>query len=127
MATLTGLPVETPDQAAAAAQALAALHRRPVLAKGGHLAGDRDVLVDQLVDAGGVIERWSDPRIDTRHTHGTGCTLASAIATGLGAGLPLAQAITQARAFVRACLFAAPGLGGGHGPMGHAQAEWPAV
>ena len=62
----------------------------------------------------------SDARIDTRHTHGTGCTLASAIATGLGEGLDIVEAIERARAFVRAALLAAPGFGKGHGPLGHA-------
>lgn len=61
---------------------------------------------------------WDAERIDTPHTHGTGCTLASAIATGLGAGMPLDQAIAHARLFVRASLQRAPGLGHGHGPMG---------
>ena len=63
--------------------------------------------------------RWEDTRIETAHTHGTGCTLASAIATGLGQGLTLEEAIARARQFVRAALLAAPGLGAGHGPMGH--------
>lgn len=63
--------------------------------------------------------RWSAPRIDTRHTHGTGCTLSSAIATYLGLGLDLPEAIGKARHFVRAALENAPGFGSGHGPMGH--------
>lgn len=63
---------------------------------------------------------WDDERIDTVHDHGTGCTLASGIAVGLAAGLALPAAIARARAFVRAALLAAPGLGQGHGPMGHA-------
>jgi hydroxymethylpyrimidine/phosphomethylpyrimidine kinase len=58
-------------------------------------------------------------RIETRHTHGTGCTLASAIATQLGKGLPLVQAVEDARSFVRAALLAAPGFGAGNGPLGH--------
>jgi hydroxymethylpyrimidine/phosphomethylpyrimidine kinase len=62
---------------------------------------------------------WTDPRIDTRHTHGTGCTLSSAIATGLARGLPLENVIAGARDFVRRALLAAPGFGSGHGPMGH--------
>ena len=63
---------------------------------------------------------WDAERIDTTHDHGTGCTLASGIATGLGAGLSLVEAIGRARDFVRAALLAAPGYGAGHGPMGHA-------
>ncbi|WP_031440340.1 bifunctional hydroxymethylpyrimidine kinase/phosphomethylpyrimidine kinase, partial [Sphingomonas sp. FUKUSWIS1] len=62
----------------------------------------------------------TNPRIETRHAHGTGCTLASGIATGLGQGMPLDAAIARAIAFVRAALAQPPGLGAGHGPMGHA-------
>jgi hydroxymethylpyrimidine/phosphomethylpyrimidine kinase len=92
-------------------------HCCAVLIKGGH--ADGEVIIDRLVTRDGEIARWEDPRIDTPHTHGTGCTLSSAIATLLGKGLPLEEAITQAREFVRAALLAAPGFGSGHGPMGH--------
>jgi len=88
-----------------------------VLIKGGHAEGPH--INDRLVtDAGET--RWTNPRIETRHAHGTGCTLASGIATGLAQGLSLATAIERAIAFVRAALANAPGLGAGHGPMGHA-------
>jgi len=88
-----------------------------VLIKGGHAEGPH--INDRLVtDAGET--RWTNPRIETRHAHGTGCTLASGIATGLAQGLPLGAAIERAIAFVRAALANAPGLGAGHGPMGHA-------
>ena len=63
--------------------------------------------------------RFVSPRIDTRHTHGTGCTLASALATLLGQGLPLPDAVEGARAYVHAAIRAAPGFGAGHGPLGH--------
>ena len=63
---------------------------------------------------------WEEPRIVTRHTHGTGCTLSSAIATALAQGAALPDAVARARTLVRAALLAAPGLGKGHGPMGHA-------
>jgi len=116
LAALTGLPVETEAQLETAAQTLAPRHQIAVLAKGGHVPGD--MLTDLLVQPDGTITRWSDARIETRHSHGTGCTLSSAIATGLAAGLTLEDAIAQARAFVRAALEAAPGLGQGHGPMG---------
>lgn len=86
------------------------------LVKGGHLAGNS--IVDRLIGPDGAEMRWQDERIDTPHNHGTGCTLASAIATGLGAGMPLPDAIARARAYVRRALENAPGLGGGHGPMG---------
>ena len=88
-----------------------------VLVKGGH--GEGPHITDRLVaDAGET--RWTNPRIETRHAHGTGCTLASGIATGLAQGLSLDTAIERAIAFVRAALANGPGLGAGHGPMGHA-------
>lgn len=89
-----------------------------LLVKGGHAGGD--TVTDRLLTAEGEAARWEAPRIATTSTHGTGCTLASAIATGLGQGLPLEPAIARARDFVRLALHGAPGLGGGHGPMGHA-------
>ncbi|MEH3046460.1 bifunctional hydroxymethylpyrimidine kinase/phosphomethylpyrimidine kinase [Sphingomonas adhaesiva] len=99
----------------------ALLARAPaVLAKGGHAEGA--TVIDRLFDASGEVARWENPRIDTRHTHGTGCTLASAIATGLGAGMALPATIERAIAFVRASLERAPGLGHGHGPMGQQDA-----
>jgi hydroxymethylpyrimidine/phosphomethylpyrimidine kinase len=76
------------------------------------------MLTDRLVAPRGVVNAWSNARIDTPHTHGTGCTLASAIATGLGQGLDLVEAIERGRKYVREALALAPGLGGGHGPMG---------
>jgi len=99
---------------------MAALARRTgaaILLKGGHALGDE--VTDRLIAAEGVVEHWSAPRIATRHTHGTGCTLSSAIACGRGTGLPLGEAIGRARRYVRAALTAAPGIGRGHGPMGH--------
>ncbi|MEO6040808.1 MAG: bifunctional hydroxymethylpyrimidine kinase/phosphomethylpyrimidine kinase [Croceibacterium sp.] len=92
-------------------------HCRAVLVKGGHAPGE--VIVDRLVTADGEIARWEDTRIETSGTHGTGCTLSSAIATYLGHGLTLEDAIGKAREFVRAALLAAPGFGAGRGPMGH--------
>lgn len=116
LAALAGVAVEDAAGAEAAARLLAARHGAAVLAKGGHLAGEE--LVDLLVLPDGETCRWSDPRIASRHTHGTGCTLASAIATGLGAGMALPAAIERARLYVRAAIRAAPGLGAGAGPMG---------
>lgn len=89
-----------------------------LLVKGGHAGGE--TVTDRLLTEDGEAARWEAPRIATTSTHGTGCTLASAIATGLGQGLPLEPAIARARDFVRLALHGAPGLGGGHGPMGHA-------
>ncbi|MBT2185730.1 bifunctional hydroxymethylpyrimidine kinase/phosphomethylpyrimidine kinase [Sphingobium nicotianae] len=88
-----------------------------LLIKGGHVPGE--TIVDRLVGPEGEIARWEAPRIETQDTHGTGCTLASAIAVGLGQGLDLPEAIARARTFVRLALRDAPGFGGGHGPMGH--------
>ncbi len=88
-----------------------------VLIKGGHAEGPH--ITDRLVTDTGET-RWTNPRIETRHAHGTGCTLASGIATGIAQGLLLDAAIARAIAFVRAALASAPGLGAGHGPMGHA-------
>lgn len=95
-----------------------AARRIAYLAKGGD--ADGDIVEDWLAIPGQEPLFWQSPRIDTRHTHGTGCTLASAIATGLGDGMGLIEAIVQGREFVRAALLAAPGFGEGHGPMGHA-------
>jgi hydroxymethylpyrimidine/phosphomethylpyrimidine kinase len=65
------------------------------------------------------MSRWEDARIATEHHHGTGCTLASAIAAELGRGVAMEEAVQRARSYVRAALQAAPGFGGGNGPMGH--------
>lgn len=97
-------------------EALATRTGAMVLVKGGHGEGDR--LVDRLVRPDGSSEAWIDDRIDTRHTHGTGCTLASAIATGLARGERMDEAASAARTYVRAAILAAPGLGSGSGPLG---------
>ena len=91
----------------------------PLLIKGGHADGDH--ITDRLDLGFNQSASWSDKRIETTSTHGTGCTLASAIATGLGQGLPIQQAVERARQFVRFALLNAPSLGVGHGPMGHGQ------
>ncbi len=117
LAALTGMPCDTPDEIAAAAHSLAAEHGCAVLAKGGHAVGER--VVDRLVYTSGDFASFDDARIDTRHTHGTGCTLASAIATLLGHGQPLDHAIRLARRFVIEALHKAPGFGAGSGPLGH--------
>ncbi len=118
LGALVGTSVADEAGMRAAALVLSGRTARAVLAKGGHLPGDE--LVDLLVHPDGRVTRWTDRRIETRHTHGTGCTLASALATGLGAGLELGEAVSRARAYVRAAILAAPGLGRGNGPMGHA-------
>jgi len=87
------------------------------IAKGGDAEGP--VVEDRLVRPGEAPPLWTAPRIETRHSHGTGCTFSSAIATCMGRGDDLVSAIEQARDFVRAALLAAPGFGAGHGPLGH--------
>lgn len=115
LATLTTPNV--PELEALGGPAAMAARGVAYLAKGGD--ADGPTVEDVLVMPGAAPRIWSAPRIMTRHTHGTGCTLSSAIACGLGAGLDLASAIEQARAFVRAALEAAPGYGAGCGPLGH--------
>ncbi len=113
---LTGLAI--PDLAAMhrAAEALLAQGVRAVLLKGGH--GTGPVLTDLLATPEGT-EAFESPRLVTRHTHGTGCTLASALACGLAQGMGLRDAVVRARAYVRAAMLAAPGFGAGHGPLWH--------
>ena len=116
MAIATLVTPNLPELAALGGEDAVLRHGCALLAKGGH--GDGAMLTDSLLDGAGEVATWTDPRIDTRHTHGTGCTLASAIATGLGQGMALTAAVERARAYVRTALTLAPGLGGGHGPMG---------
>jgi hydroxymethylpyrimidine/phosphomethylpyrimidine kinase len=99
----------------AAALALVGRHRCAVLIKGGHDEGD--ALADALIEEDNLTS-WQGQRIATRHTHGTGCTLASAIALGLAEGMRMADAVARARDFVRLSLHEAPGLGEGAGPLG---------
>jgi hydroxymethylpyrimidine/phosphomethylpyrimidine kinase len=117
LSTLAGLPIKIESDLEIAASVYARQTGTAVLAKGGHLAGD--TLADLLVMPDGSKARWTSPRIDTTSTHGTGCTLASAIAVHLARGRPLEDAIGRAREFVRLAMLAAPGFGAGHGPMGH--------
>jgi hydroxymethylpyrimidine/phosphomethylpyrimidine kinase len=93
-------------------------HGCAVLIKGGHEEGD--ALADALIETDNITS-WQGARIDTTSTHGTGCTLASAIAFFLAQGSSLADAVARAREFVRVALYEAPGLGQGAGPIGQAQ------
>ena len=113
---LTGIACRTTDDLRQAGETLLRLGAKAVLMKGGHIAGP--TVVDLLISAAGetVIE---GERIDTRHTHGTGCTLASACAAGIAKGLPLHAAVAQAAAYVAGAIANAPGLGQGHGPIDH--------
>ncbi len=113
---LSGLEIATPDDMRAAAEILLGLGPAAVLLKGGHLPGD--TVRDYLVDRSGETV-FENPRIDTAHTHGTGCTLASAIAAGLARGMALADAVARAEAYLHEAIRRAPGLGGGHGPVDH--------
>ena len=115
-AALTGLGVETTDDLRRAGEVLLAMGAQAVLMKGGHVAGDR--VVDILMTAAGETT-FEGERIDTRHTHGTGCTLASACAAGLARGLRLEDAVAQAWNYVHEAMLRAPGLGAGHGPLDH--------
>ena len=100
-----------------AARDLLALGPGAVLLKGGHLPGDE--IVDLLLLRDGSLHRYQSERIETPHTHGTGCTLASAIAAGLAQGLTLADAVARGRAYTLKAIISAPGYGQGHGPLNH--------
>lgn len=100
-----------------AAAELARTYDLHVLAKGGH--SDTNQIIDLLVAPDGMALQYSHARIDTPHTHGTGCTLSAAIATLLGHGQTLEHAITLARNFVFRAIEAGPGYGEGNGPLGH--------
>ncbi len=88
-----------------------------VLLKGGH--GSGETLTDVLVEKDGTVTKFSTQRIATRHTHGTGCAMASAIATGLAQQLSLQEAVRRAHAYVQQAIGRAPGFGQGNGPLGH--------
>lgn len=119
---LTGLKIVDVDAAEHAATMLPTLGASAVLLKGGHMPGD--VVEDLLVDASGL-RRLRHARIETEHTHGTGCTLASAIATGLAQGLDLDRSVDRAIAYVWRAIETAPKLGRGHGPLNHAHTVRP--
>jgi hydroxymethylpyrimidine kinase/phosphomethylpyrimidine kinase len=98
-----------------AARRLREMGARAVLIKGGHLKGDaNDILFD-----GTEWYEFAAARIDTRHTHGTGCTFSAAIAAGLAAGLALPDAVARAKRFVHDAIRTNPGLGHGCGPLNH--------
>jgi hydroxymethylpyrimidine/phosphomethylpyrimidine kinase len=115
-AILVAEDVRTPDQMEKAGRTLVQRGARAALIKGGHLAGE--VVIDVLVTQEGA-RRFERSRIATTSTHGTGCTLSAAIAAGLAQGRPLERAVVDALDFVHRALAAAPGLGGGRGPLNH--------
>ena len=103
--------------AEALAQALLTLGPQAVLLKGGHRDGA--TVLDLLMNASGDVQTFENARIETVHTHGTGCTLASAIAAGLAQNLDLVAAVSRARDYVLEAIRTAPGYGNGHGPLNH--------
>ena len=140
LAALAGVEIaDQIEQISAAHELMDRTGCKAILAKGGHLVlpgethsfqpdgrhfsfANSTRVFDYLCVPGGDSSDqkvWYSERVDTRHTHGTGCTLASAIATFLGMEMMLPEAVEKARDFVRAALLAAPGFGAGSGPMGH--------
>jgi hydroxymethylpyrimidine/phosphomethylpyrimidine kinase len=113
---LCGTRIESEADMGRAARMLLGTGAGAVLLKGGHLPGAE--VVDVLATAAGITA-FRAPRIASRHTHGTGCTLASAIAAGLAQGMAMVPAVQRARAYVRAAIAAAPGFGHGDGPLDH--------
>jgi hydroxymethylpyrimidine/phosphomethylpyrimidine kinase len=124
-ALLVGRPVENAQDMQAAAQELLAKGAQAVLIKGGHLPGD--TVIDLLLTAGGEAHWMQAARIHSANTHGTGCTLSSAIAAGLALGQPLQEAVEGARAYIRAALQAGAKVktGAGSGPLNHGHAPLP--
>ncbi len=125
VALLVGRPIQKADDMEAAAHELLAMGARAVLVKGGHLPGD--TVMDLLLMASGE-KRWMHaPRILSANTHGTGCTLSSAIAAALALGQPLRDAVETARSYVRAALLAGAKVktGAGSGPLNHGHAPLP--
>jgi hydroxymethylpyrimidine/phosphomethylpyrimidine kinase len=113
---LLGRKIAGMEEMASAAAALRALGPQVVVLKGGHLPGNR---LRDVVMENSAIYAIDGARIETRHTHGTGCTLASAIATGIAQGMAMRAAIERAHAFVQRAIRTAPGYGQGHGPLNH--------
>ncbi|MGI8839886.1 MAG: bifunctional hydroxymethylpyrimidine kinase/phosphomethylpyrimidine kinase [Caulobacteraceae bacterium] len=118
-AALTGQPARTTDDLRRAGEALLRMGAAAVLMKGGHIDGES--VVDLLMTPSGETT-FEVLRIATRHTHGTGCTLASACAVGLAQGMSLEAAVARAWGYTAEAIRRAPGLGSGHGPLDHG---WP--
>jgi hydroxymethylpyrimidine/phosphomethylpyrimidine kinase len=119
------LGLETIDDPESAARALLALGPAAVLVKGGH--GTGDMVTDVLVLRDGTPHSFSHPRLPTPNTHGTGCTLSSAIAAGLAKGAPLPHAVDIAITWLHGAIAHAWPLGSGHGPVHHFWQLWPPV
>ena len=114
---LTGIEITSVDDMRRAGEYLLKMGPKSVLIKGGHLTDD--TLTDILL-TGSAVTLYSSPRLKTVHTHGTGCTLASAVAAGIAQGLEVQIATERARKYVFEAIRTAPGLGAGHGPLNHA-------
>lgn len=114
---LLDYPIADVETMKAAACDLLGLGPQAVLLKGGHLPGD--ILTDVLVDHDHGVRTFDSARIHTSATHGTGCSLASAIATGLAQGLSMTDAVIRARAYVCEAIFTTLPYGHGHGPINH--------
>jgi len=117
---LTGMPVTTRAEMEEAARRIHAMGPRNVLVKGGHLKGEA---VD-LLWTGRALTAFSAPRIDSINTHGTGCTLSAAIASGLALGRPLAEAVREGKAYVTRAIQEGFQAGRGVGQLRHFIAEW---
>ena len=113
---LSGLTIRSIDDMRAAGERILKLGPRVVLVKGGHLDGPESI--DVVCTAQGTFE-LRGPRIASRHTHGTGCTLSAAIAANLALGLDDRTALTRAREYLEGAIRHAPGIGRGHGPLDH--------
>ncbi|MFC3053075.1 bifunctional hydroxymethylpyrimidine kinase/phosphomethylpyrimidine kinase [Kordiimonas pumila] len=120
---LTGTVIKSVDDMRRAAGFIIKMGAESVLMKGGHL--DTETIHDVLIMADGTEYICAAQKRHTRHTHGTGCTLASALATGLALGQALPDAFRHAHAFVQAAIEAAPGFGAGCGPLGHSYVRVP--
>lgn len=113
---LARVPVRNTDDMRRAGEEICAFGASAVLVKGGHA---KTVTIQDVLVSGQGVRVFSAPCIETRHTHGTGCTLSTAIACGLAQGTPLVQSIEGARAFVQEAIRTAPGFGRGNGPLNH--------
>ncbi len=118
---LTGTTIVDRKTAEYAARVLSNMGPKSVLMKGGHMTGgaEIDTVTDLLFEDGQLVETFTSPRLDTRHTHGTGCTLASAISIGLAQEMSIRDSVERARAYVWQAINTAPGYGLGHGPLNH--------
>jgi hydroxymethylpyrimidine/phosphomethylpyrimidine kinase len=112
---LAEMPIRGRDDMRRAAARIHGLGARAVLIKGGHAAGD----ATDLLFEGAEYREFPAPRVETPHTHGTGCTYSAAITAGLASGLPLAEAVARAKRFIAEAIRTNPGLGHGCGPVNH--------